>query len=88
MRPTLTHIAIAALAAAWCVPAASEQETERVPARVSCSRDGKVVGITAMVTGSGVFTLEIPPDICQPVQERQRPAAPRPPASTSRRTQI
>lgn len=83
MRHTLAIIAIAALAAAWCVPAAT-QTTGLAPADARC-KDGQLVELVVLLPSAGVFTLMIPPDICKPSAATRAPR-PKAPASSSSRT--
>lgn len=85
MRHTLATLAIAALAAAWCVRAAT-QTTGVAPALPRCE-NGQLVELVVVLPMAGQFTLTIPPDICKPAAAKRAPR-PKAPASSSGRTTV
>jgi hypothetical protein len=92
MRNTITALlAIAAMAAAASSCLADDQAPEGltpVPAQIFC-RDGKPVGIRIIMSEPGLFTLQLPPDICAQHGESPGTTAPRPHApASSPRTEV
>lgn len=84
MRATSLALALAAVLASLAVAA---DEPVPVPARVTCSPDGRVIGLTVFISNTrpAWLTLTFPADICGVDRPVDVPP-PRAPVSNVRRT--